>query len=67
MPDPIYDVSPDGHQWIVKKWGSDRAYRRFDRKEDAVQSGRDVAKKQEGQLVIRKMDGRIQEGIVNLT
>jgi hypothetical protein len=61
MPDPVCDVSPDGDEWVVKKRGSERAFRRFDRKADAVKIGRGLAKRQQGQVVIRKKDGTIQE------
>jgi hypothetical protein len=61
MPDPVYDVSPSDGDWEVKRRGGKRATRVFDRKADAVQFGRDLAKGQKGQLVIRKQDGTIQE------
>ena len=57
----IYSVDPDGDRWKVKKRGSSRASGTFDRKEDAVRRGRELAKAQErGQLVIKKQNGRIQ-------
>ncbi len=56
-----YTVAPDGDRWKVKKRGGSRASGTFDRKEDAVSRGRELAKAQErGQLVIKKQNGRIQ-------
>ena len=56
-----YTVAPDGDRWRVKKRGGSRASGTFDRKEDAVSRGRELAKAQErGQLVIKKQNGRIQ-------
>lgn len=57
----VYDVSPSEKGWNVKARGANRASNHFDNKADAVQRGRDLAKGQEGQLVIRKQDGTIQE------
>ncbi len=56
-----YTVAPDGDRWKVKKRGGSRASGTFDKKEDAVSRGRELAKAQErGQLVIKKQNGRIQ-------
>jgi hypothetical protein len=58
---PKYDVSrrPDG-TWQVKQHGAARASGVFDRKSDAVEHGRELARSQQGQLFIRGADGRIQ-------
>lgn len=62
MPDDnVYDVSPGDDGWGVQRRGAGRAAGRFDRKEDAVQRGRELAKNQKGRLVVRKQDGTIQE------
>jgi len=61
MPVPIYYVFPDRGEWVLRKRGNEKATGRFARKEDAVQRGREAAKNQKGQLVIRKKDGTIQE------
>jgi hypothetical protein len=61
MPKKVYDVSPGDDGWEVKARGASRASNRFDTKADAVQRGRELAKGQEGRLVIRKQDGTIQE------
>jgi DNA modification methylase len=56
-----YDVSPKGSQWTVKERGATRAVGNFDKKADAVQRAREVAKNQPiSQVVIRKLDGTIQ-------
>ena len=57
----VYDVSPGEDGWQVKVRGASRASNRFDNKKEAVERGRELAKGQEGQLVIRKQDGTIQE------
>lgn len=56
-----YDVSPKGNEWTVKERGADRAVGNFDRKAEAVERAREVAKNQQlSQVVIRKQDGSIQ-------
>ena len=56
-----YTVAPDGDRWKVSKRGGSRASGTFDKKQDAVSRGRELAKAQErGQLVIKKKNGRIQ-------
>ena len=61
MPVPTYYVFPDRGEWVLRKRGNMKATGRFARKKDAVQRGWEAAKNQEGQLVIRKKDGKIQE------
>lgn len=46
--------------WSVKKGGSTRATKNFEKKEDAIKFGKQVAKNQKSELVIHKKDGRIQ-------
>jgi len=61
LPRKTHHVVPapdDG--WNVKKGGSDRASKHFDRKEDAIKWGTEVAKNQDSELVIHKRDGSIQ-------
>lgn len=56
-----YDVSPKGEQWTVKERGASRAVGNFDKKSEAVERAREVAKNQPlSQVVIRKQDGSIQ-------
>lgn len=57
----IYDVSPKGNQWTVRQRGADRAIGNYDKKPDAIDRAKEVAKKQPAsQVVIRKQDGTIQ-------
>jgi hypothetical protein len=56
-----YDVSSGDDRWEVKACGARRASNHFDTKTEAVQWGRDLVKRQEGRLVIRKQDVVIQE------
>lgn len=46
--------------WNVKKGGSEKASKHFDKKVEAIDYGRKVSKNQESELVIHKKDGRIQ-------
>ncbi|HET7461649.1 MAG TPA: DUF2188 domain-containing protein [Longimicrobium sp.] len=57
----IYDVSPSGDRWTVKKRGS-LTSSTFARKDDAIQHGRTLAlANQPSQLVIRRADGTIEK------
>lgn len=57
----IYDVSPSGDKWTVKKRGATFVLGTFDRKADAIEYGKKVAKaNQPSQLVIRKADGTFE-------
>ncbi|MEM9686278.1 MAG: DUF2188 domain-containing protein [Bacteroidota bacterium] len=47
--------------WVVRKSGSTKASKSFDRKEDAVKFGRDLSRKEKTELYIHKKDGRIQD------
>lgn len=47
--------------WTVKKSGSTRASKSFERKEDAVRYGRQLSKREKTELYIHKRDGTIQE------
>jgi hypothetical protein len=52
----------DGDGWQVKKAGNERATSTHESKQEAVEAGREIAKKQaKGQLKIHKTDGTIQE------
>jgi hypothetical protein len=56
-----YEVAPSGDQWRVKERGADRAVGLFEKKSEAVDRAREVAKNQSsGQVVIKKADGTIQ-------
>ena len=56
-------VIPSNEQggWAVKKSGSSRISRSFDRKEEAVRYGRELSKREQTELYIHKKDGLIQE------
>lgn len=47
--------------WAVKKSGSSKVSRSFDRKEEAVKYGRELSRREQTELYIHKKDGRIQE------
>ena len=52
--------NPDGG-WDVKSGGSNRAYRHYERKSDAIDSGRNVSKNQNAEFYIHGLDGKIQQ------
>ena len=57
----VIHVVPSKKGWSVKKEGSSRSIKNFERKEDAVDFGREKAKSVDlGQLKIHKSDGKIQ-------
>jgi hypothetical protein len=49
---------PDG-RWAVKKGGSQRASKLFDRKSDAVARARAQARRERAELVIKDASGRV--------
>lgn len=50
---------PDG--WAVKREGAERASSVHERKVDALEAGRALARKDEVELVIHGKDGKIQD------
>lgn len=52
-----------GHRgnWKGKREGSERASFKADTKAEAIGKGRDLVKKEKGQIIIHKTDGTIQE------
>ncbi len=57
----VFHVTKDGDTWQVKKRGAKRASSRHDTKADAVERGRQLAKRTGlGQLIVHKQDGKIQ-------
>ncbi len=59
----VYHVVPDedSGNWKLKKQGSDRALKTFEKKQDAINRGKEIAKNQSlGQLKVHKHDGTIQ-------
>jgi hypothetical protein len=62
MTKKTHHVVPDSDGgWNVKKGGADRASKHFEKKQDAVDWGRDVSKNQGSEFVIHKKDGTIQK------
>ncbi len=47
--------------WNVKKGGSERALKHFDRKVDAITHGRLISKNSKSELIIHNKDGRISQ------
>jgi hypothetical protein len=58
----VFYVNPsDRGGWNVKKQGAQRTSKHFDKKADAIDYGRQVAKSSElGQLKVQKRDGTFQ-------
>lgn len=57
----VLHVVPGDKGWKVKEQGKDRSLKNFERKEDAVDFGREKAKGADlGQLKIHRKDGKIQ-------
>ena len=58
----VIDVQPDPKGgWRAQKRGAERALMRASAKQEVVRRARDMARAQEGRLVIHRQDGRIQE------
>lgn len=55
-----YHVVPHDKKWAVVKQNAQRASSVHDRKSDAVDAGKELAKAQKTDLYIHKRDGRIQ-------
>lgn len=53
-------VSPRGDQWGVHGEGNQKDTKLFDKKSDAVNYAKNIAKNQESELIIQKRDGTIQ-------
>ena len=62
MPRKTHHVVPDKDRggWNIKKGGGDKAIKHFDKKQDAVDSAREISRNQRSELVIHKKDGTIQ-------
>lgn len=54
-------ITHDDDHWRVIREGNERASSIHDRKEDAIDAGRDIAQQDKGQLIIHRKDGQIQE------
>lgn len=56
-----YHVIPDPEfGWVVKKGGADRASKRFETKQDAIDYARDLSRQHRRNLIIHGRDGKIQ-------
>lgn len=54
-------VSHSSKGWMVKKYQSSDGLKLFEKKQDAVQFGKKMAKSKKTELIIYKKDGRIHE------
>ena len=54
-------VVPRGGKWAVRKSGADRVTRRYDTQREAIEAGREIARRQGTELYIHGKDGRIRE------
>lgn len=55
------DVSPKGENWQVKKHNASRASKTFDTQKEAIDYGRDLAKKNKSELYIKNRQGKIRD------
>lgn len=53
-------VIPHNDNWAVKGEGNEKVTKIFDKKQDAIDFAKDVAKNQKSELIIHKQDGSIQ-------
>lgn len=53
-------VVPRSGGWAVRRTGATRASRVFDSKAKAVEYGRNLARKERGELYVHRSDGTIQ-------
>lgn len=60
MPEKDVYVVPTDEGWGVRRPNTDRLSKAFDKKEDAVKYGKDLAKQDKTELTILKKDGKIQ-------
>jgi len=58
-PDTHHVVPNPNGGWDVKRGGSKRASGHFDRKSDAVDSGREISRNQSTEFRIHNLDGKI--------
>jgi hypothetical protein len=56
-----HHVVPHEGGWAVQRSGSERASAVFDRKQDAIDAGRQISRNQNTELFIHGKDGRIQQ------
>lgn len=58
---PNQHVIPNNGEWQVKREGSGRATKNFTTQQQAINYARDIARKQQSELVIHGRDGRIRD------
>jgi hypothetical protein len=56
-----YQVLKVDEKWKFQKTGADRSIRNFETKNDAINYAKEYFGKREGELVIHKEDGSVQE------
>ncbi|MCB9833573.1 MAG: DUF2188 domain-containing protein [Planctomycetes bacterium] len=56
-----YHIVPDGDSWAVRREGSSRASSRHNSQRDAIDAGRDLARRARTELVIHRPDGTIRD------
>jgi uncharacterized protein YdaT len=56
-----YHILPDGEGWAVKRGNAKRASSRYPTKEQAIEAGRELAKRRNTDVVVHGRDGRIEE------
>lgn len=55
-------VVPRGNgKWAVRRGGAIRARRRYDTQKEAIEAGREIARKQGTELYIHGKDGRVRK------
>ncbi len=47
--------------WDVKKGGGEKSIKHFDKKQDAVDNGREISRNQRSEFLIHGRDGKIQQ------
>ncbi|MDI6854332.1 MAG: DUF2188 domain-containing protein [Deltaproteobacteria bacterium] len=56
-----YHVVPKGNKWAVKREGAKRADSLHDTQKEAADRAKELAKKNHGESVIHRPDGRIRD------
>ncbi|WP_299438205.1 DUF2188 domain-containing protein [uncultured Rhodospira sp.] len=56
-----HHVAPRGSKWSVRRTGAARASKLFDTREQAVERGRELARRDKSELYIHGTDGLIRE------
>ena len=56
-----FELYKDDETWKLRKWGSDRAIRSFETKEDGMKFSTDYVGEHGGSLKVKKEDGTFQE------